>query len=119
MQQKVNNVIALIPNQHRSDKTTELVFHWIEKRGFDYVRRNIEYTNERSCKQNGYRGYLANAFEQDWADDHPRETLCTQKVQEDMVVEYKGARHRVDAMGCMPPGLVRQKLNAGEFKVIS
>lgn len=127
VQQKVNNVIALIPNQHRSDKTTELVSYWLEKRGVDYVRRNIEYTNERSCKQNGYRGYLANAFEQDWAGEHPRQTNSTQNIQEGMAIEYKGDQYRVDAMGCIflsdgaciPRGLLRQKLDAGEFRVIS
>ncbi|NVM20972.1 MAG: replication initiation protein [Desulfobacterales bacterium] len=127
VQEKANEVLTLIPNQHRSDNTTELVSYWVEKRGFDYVRRNIEYTNERSCKQNGYRGYLANAFEQDWAGEHPRQTNSTHNIQEGMAVEYKGDQYRVDAMGCiflpdgacMPPGLVRQKLDAGEFKVIS
>ena len=125
-QEKVNEVVTLIPEQHQSDKTTELVSDWLEKRGLDYARRNIEYTNQRSCKQNGYQGYLANAFEQDWAKDHPRETTCTQKIQEGMLIEYKDAQYSVDAMGCiflsdgacMPPGLVRQKLDARELKVV-
>jgi plasmid replication initiation protein len=126
-QEEVSEVVSLVPREHRSEKTAQLVSYWLDKQGADYVRRNIEYANQRSCKQNGYRGYLANALEQDWAEDHAQQTNPGQKIQEGMVVESKGARHRVDATGCVflangaciPRGLLRQKLNTGEFEVVS
>lgn len=126
LQGKLKEIVKLIPRQHRSDKTTQLVSYWLDKQGMDYVHRNIEYTNQRSQELNGYRGYLANALEHDWGDDHPLETSRTHKIQEGMVVEHKGARYRVDATGCIflsdgaciPGGLLRQKLDAGEYRVI-
>ena len=124
--EELKRVVTLVPGQHRSDKTTQLVSYWLEKQGVEYVRRNIEYTNQRSREINGYRGYLANAFKHDWADDHPRQPSRMQQIREGMFVEHKGARYRVDATGCVflsdgaciPLGLLRQKLDAGEFRVI-
>ena len=127
LQEGLNTIIALIPKEQRTDKAISLVSRWVNERGLDYVRRNIQYTNQRSSKHNGYQGYLANALEQDWAEDHRHQANGIQQIHEGMVVEYAGARYRVDATGCiylsdgacMPPGLVRQKLNIGECSVVS
>jgi len=122
----LNTVVSLVPKEERTDKTISLVSRWLDKRGPEYVRRNIEYTNQRSSKHNGYQGYLANAFEQGWAEDRPHQTNGLPNIEEGMVVEYEGAQYRVDATGCifltdgacMPPGLVRQKLDMGECRVV-
>jgi hypothetical protein len=126
LEEGLNPVISLIPKEQRTDRTIRLVASWFDKRGLDYVCRNIEYTNQRSSKHNGYQGYLANAFEQDWAEDYRHQATGIQKLQEGMVVEYGGAQYRVDATGCiflsdgacMPPGRVRQKLDIGECRVV-
>ncbi len=122
----LNTVVSLVPKEERTHKTISLVSRWLDKRGSEYVRRNIEYTNQRSSKQNGYQGYLANAFEQGWAEDRPHQTNGLPDIEEGMVVEYEGAQYRIDATGCiflpdgacMPPGLVRQKLDMGKCRVV-
>ena len=58
-------LIVLIPKEHRDKKTIlEAIASSYKKHGFDYVARNIRYTN-RNCKGN-YRAYLNKALKEDW-----------------------------------------------------
>ena len=59
------SLIVLIPKEHRDKKTIlEAIAGLYKKHGFDYVARNIKYTN-RHCKGN-YRVYLNKALKEDW-----------------------------------------------------
>ena len=68
------SLIVLIPKEHRDKKTIlEAIASAYKKHGFDYVARNIKYTN-RNCKGN-YRAYLNKALKGDWG-------LCIQEDEE-------------------------------------
>jgi hypothetical protein len=65
---KVNQLLLLIPEQHRTKKTiySALVL-FEEKNGIEYVRRNIMYANDKAVKS--YAGFLNNALKDDWGHD--------------------------------------------------
>lgn len=64
----LGTLLALIPEQHRTKKTILTALKAYEsKEGFDYVRRNIMYCNEKSEKS--YAGFLNNALKGDWGHD--------------------------------------------------
>jgi hypothetical protein len=55
----------LLPKEHEGKKTIlDALNRTYQKHGFDYVARNIRYTN-RYCKGN-YRAYLTKALKEDW-----------------------------------------------------
>jgi hypothetical protein len=58
-------LISILPKEHQDKKTIlESMSKALRKHGFEYVKRNIEYTNKH-CKNN-YRAYLNNAWKEDW-----------------------------------------------------
>jgi hypothetical protein len=60
--------LALVPEQHRQKKTILSALESFEKKyGFDYVKRNILYSNIKADKS--YAGYLNNALRDDWGHD--------------------------------------------------
>ena len=64
----LDQLLALVPEQHRQKKTILSAFESFEKKyGFDYVKRNILYTNLNAA--NSYAGYLNNALRDDWGHD--------------------------------------------------
>lgn len=65
---KISELLALIPEQHKNKKTILMSIASAEKRhGFDYVKRNILYANAKA--NNSYVGFLNSAFKEDWGHD--------------------------------------------------
>ncbi len=66
--QSLIELLVLIPEQHRSKKAVQSTLESYEsKHGFDYVKRNILYSNANAVKS--YAGYLNNALKDDWGHD--------------------------------------------------
>ena len=64
----LDQLLALVPEQHRQKKTILSALESFEKKyGFDYVKRNILYSNIKADKS--YAGYLNNALRDDWGHD--------------------------------------------------
>lgn len=58
-------LLWLIPELHRTKKTVQAAIQNFEKKhGFDYVKRNILYSNAKAEKC--YAGFLNNALKSDW-----------------------------------------------------
>ena len=58
----------LIPAQHRTKRTVQTALEIYGKQhGFDYVKRNILYSNAKADKS--YAGFLNNALKEDWGGD--------------------------------------------------
>jgi plasmid replication initiation protein len=61
-------LLLLIPEQHKAKKTVQVALNAFEKKhGFDYVKRNIMYSNAKADKS--YAGFLTNALKEDWGHD--------------------------------------------------
>jgi|CXWL01.1.fsa_nt_gi plasmid replication initiation protein len=61
-------LLALVLKPHRAKKTVKTALDAFEnKHGFDYVKRNILYSNEKADKS--YAGFLNNALKEDWGHD--------------------------------------------------
>ena len=61
-------LLLLIPEQHKAKKTVQAALETFEKKhGFDYVKRNILYSNAKADKS--YAGFLNNALKDDWGHD--------------------------------------------------
>lgn len=73
------SLIALFPKEHCDKKTIlELIAKLYKKHGFDYIARNIKYTN-RNCKDN-YRAYLNKALKEDWGLAIQEDVESKQKI---------------------------------------
>ncbi|MFI3136237.1 MAG: replication initiation protein [Methylococcaceae bacterium] len=85
---KISHLLAellkLVPAQHKSKKTVQAALEGYEnKHGFDYVKRNILYSNDKAAKS--YAGFLNNALKEDWGHDwelEQQEALVTKKAVE-------------------------------------
>jgi plasmid replication initiation protein len=77
-------LLKLVPEQHKAKKTVHAALEGYEKKhGFDYVKRNILYSNDRAAKS--YAGFLNNALKEDWGHDwelEQQEVLVTKKAVE-------------------------------------
>ncbi|KJV05129.1 hypothetical protein [Methylocucumis oryzae] len=63
-----DKLLVLVPELHRTKKTVQSALESFERRyGFDYVRRNILYSNVKADKS--YAGFLNNALKEDWGHD--------------------------------------------------
>ena len=63
-----HQLLLLVPEQHKSKKTVQAALDVYEKKhGFDYVKRNILYSNAKADKS--YAGFLNNALKEDWGHD--------------------------------------------------
>ena len=61
-------LLLLVPEQHKAKKTVQAALETFEKKqGFDYVKRNILYSNAKADKS--YAGFLNNALKGDWGHD--------------------------------------------------
>jgi len=68
MTHSVNHLMLLVPEQHQAKKTVQVALEAFEKKhGFDYVKRNILYSNAKADKS--YAGFLNNALKEDWGHD--------------------------------------------------
>jgi hypothetical protein len=64
----VDKLLLLVPELHRTKKTVQAAVEGFEKKhGFDYVKRNILYSNAKADKS--YAGFLNNALREDWGHD--------------------------------------------------
>ena len=65
---RFDELMSLIPEQHKAKKTIHSALKSLEdKHGFDYVKRNILYSNVKADKS--YAGFLNNALKADWGHD--------------------------------------------------
>lgn len=63
-----DELMALIPASHRTKRTVQAtVTRYLIQEGYDYVGRNILYSNEKADKS--YVGFLNNALKDDWGHD--------------------------------------------------
>lgn len=64
----VDKLLRLVQTPHQLKKTVKAVVEAAEKKyGFDYVKRNILYSNAKAEKS--YAGFLSNALKEDWGHD--------------------------------------------------
>lgn len=64
----ISDLLLLVPGQHRNKKTVHTALEVFNKKhGFEYVKRNIFYTNAKADKS--YAGFLNNALKGDWGQD--------------------------------------------------
>ena len=88
-----DELLSLIPEPHRSKKTVlSAISEYLKKHGFDYVKRNILYSNAKSGKS--YAGFFANALKEDWGydwqlDQQHNEAVPQSSVNEPSVLETK------------------------------
>ncbi len=62
---KFKQLITFLPQKHQSKKTIlDAIASAYHKQGYNYVARNIKYTNQ--CSNGNYRAYLAKALKEDW-----------------------------------------------------
>ena len=77
-----SQLMFLVPEQHQAKKTVQVALESFEKKhGFDYVKRNILYSNAKAAKS--YAGFLNNALKEDWGHDWELE-------QQEVPVKKKG-----------------------------
>ena len=63
-----DELLLLVPEQHKAKKTVQTALEDFEKKqGFDYVKRNILYSNAKADKS--YAGFLNSALKADWGHD--------------------------------------------------
>ena len=61
-------LLLLVPEHHRAKKTVKAALEFFEnKQGFNYVKRNILYSNAKADKS--YAGFLNKALKEDWGHD--------------------------------------------------
>jgi hypothetical protein len=77
-------LLFLVPEQHQEKKTVQVALESFEKKhGFDYVKRNILYSNAKAAKS--YAGFLNNSLKEDWGHDwglEQQEVPVKKKVME-------------------------------------
>jgi len=74
-------LLSFVPTQHRTKKGVRTTIEAAEKQhGFDYVKRNILYTNANASKN--YAGYLSGALAIDYGHDWEIEQQQASKVAE-------------------------------------
>ena len=80
----LTKLLLLIPEQHKAKKTVQAALEVFEKKhGFNYVKRNILYSNVKADKS--YAGFLNNALKEDWGHDwelEQQEVSLKKKVME-------------------------------------
>ena len=63
---RYDELLKLVPEKYRELKTLKsAIVKYFKKKGFEYVKRNIEYANLKAEKN--YRAYLINALKEDWS----------------------------------------------------
>ena len=76
-------LITLLPQRHQGKKTIlDAIASAYHKHGFEYVARNIRYSNQ--CCNGNYRAYLAMALKEDWGI----------AIQEDEEAEKRAMKER-------------------------
>jgi len=63
---RYTELIRLVRKEYQDKKTIQsAIIKYLKKKGFEYVKRNILYSNEKSEKN--YRSFLIQSLKQDWA----------------------------------------------------
>jgi plasmid replication initiation protein len=79
-----NELLSLIPEQHRNKKSVISAITNYQNKGYEYVKRNILYSNEKADKS--YCGFFVKALKEDWGIDceqtGKRETIKPQEIWE-------------------------------------
>ena len=77
----ITTLLSFVPDQHRAKKGVRAAIEAAEKQhGFDYVKRNILYSNAHAAKN--YAGYLAGALAIDYGHDWEIEQQQAAKAAE-------------------------------------
>jgi plasmid replication initiation protein len=79
----LDKLLLLVPEQHKAKKTVQAALEAFEKKqGFEYVKRNILYSNAKADKS--YAGFLNNALKADWGHDWEldQQQVVNKKVME-------------------------------------
>jgi hypothetical protein len=77
----VETLLSFVPDQHRAKKGVRATIEAAEKQhGFDYVKRNILYTNTNASKN--YAGYLSGALAIDYGHDWEIEQQAASRAAE-------------------------------------
>lgn len=79
----LDQLVFLVPEPHKAKKTVQAALEAFEKKqGFDYVKRNILYSNAKADKS--YAGFLNNALKGDWGHDWEldQQQVVKKKVKE-------------------------------------
>ena len=89
---RYDELLKLVPEKYRELKTLKsAIVKYFKKKGFEYVKRNIEYANLKAEKN--YRAYLINALKEDWAADWQDDQKVQQiEVQESVKAELKAKK---------------------------
>jgi hypothetical protein len=130
-QNTIQSITNLLPLEHRNKKTIHtLIDKYFKNNGFDYVKRNVEYTNKTSKKN--YRTFLIKSLENDWGlelqEDKEQDQKINIELQERMTVEFKGVKCKIECGnvirpygedgGTMPEGDIRRGIKEGWIKIL-
>ncbi|QTR55488.1 RepB family plasmid replication initiator protein [Thiothrix unzii] len=97
-------LLAFVPDAHRAKKSVIAALESSEKKhGFDYVKRNILYSNANAAKS--YAGFLNSALKQDWGHDL--------ELEQKEAIEGKQTVHAAEKLNKMAAEL---RELAGEIK---
>ena len=85
----VETLLTFVPDQHRAKKGVRATIEAAEKQhGFDYVKRNILYTNANASKN--YAGYLSGAlaidYGYDWEIEQQQASRAVEKAQKQVTL---------------------------------
>ena len=80
----ITTLLSFVPEAHRAKKGIRVTIETAEKtHGFDYVKRNILYTNANASKN--YAGYLSGAlaidYGHDWEIEQQQAAKTAEKIQ--------------------------------------
>ena len=78
---RYDELLKLVPEEYRKLKTLRnAIIKSLRKKGFEYVKRNILYANEKAEKN--YRAYLISALREDWAADWIDDQIIEKQSEE-------------------------------------
>jgi len=102
---ELGKLVKLLPKQYQTHSSIEMLLKkYLLSKGFDYVTRNIEYTNNKSnaikslgtkSKKNNYRGYLKKTLEKDFGLEY-QEDQKIEKAKEKEKQEQKDLNKKIE-----------------------
>jgi plasmid replication initiation protein len=91
----LDKLLLLVPEHHKSKKTVMTALEVFEKKhGFEYVKRNILYSNAKADKS--YAGFLNNALKNDWGHDWDIERKQGAEEKKRIIVAEKSKKDEDD-----------------------
>ena len=95
---KYEDLIKLIPEQYRKLKTiTKAIDKYLNKEGFEYCKRNIEYANHHANEN--YRVFLLKSLKEDWGfawwEEKKQEQEQKQEQEKQKQQEYQKFLERI------------------------